>query len=49
MCASHLASSLIYGDLCIYVAALKKVGQAQCSGRNPVLWQVWSMLWNLDD
>lgn len=25
MGASHLASSLIYGDLCIYVAELKKL------------------------
>lgn len=27
MGTSHLASSLIYGDLCIYVAELKKLGK----------------------
>lgn len=27
MCGSHLASSLIYGNVCIYVAELKKLGK----------------------
>lgn len=27
MGASHLASSLIYGDVCMYVAELKKLGK----------------------
>lgn len=50
MATSHLASSLIYGDLCIYCSGVEEVGQAQYSGRNPVLGQVWSMLLNwMDD
>lgn len=49
-CSNIHCSTLIYGNVCIYGAGLKKLGECMlCSGRNSILGLIQSMLLNQMD